>query len=221
MKIKTDFITNSSSTSYILSSTVSGHLPRLGGSYQILEEFYGKDHFLYEGYGHIRIVNEDEEVIHYDDKPICDIDLQMQDGYRYEHENTFCEIPITFFQLKVTTQNPYSYPQEDLVKEWIETLLFKQLKATIQPSQLFYFAHPSKVYGDGWDGGDPQGPSHEYTYRYDLYKGETKMGIFNIINSTIIPEIRNITKPLDFNEMVLENLNTEGFCLEEQNDKNS
>ena len=47
------------------------------------------------------------------------------------------------------------------------------------------------------------------------------MGILSIINSTIVPEIGNISEPLSINKMVLEQMNQSGLYLEEQNDKNS
>ncbi len=220
MKIKTDFVTNSSSTSYVLRSTVSGILPRLSGNYAMLKDFYEHQEFLYEHYAHIHIDKSEEEHDLYEE-PCYSIDLAIKDGYYYDEDENDDGRAVTFFDLKIELYNPYDHDQEKIVKGIIETLLFKQLGEKITASQLSYFAFPSSISGDGWDGGDPGGPSHKYTYRHDLYKHETKMGIFTIVNSKIITEVANMTQQLSLNEMALNHMNDRGLGLEEQNDKNS
>lgn len=211
MKVKADFITNSSSTCYVLSSIVSGMLPRLSGAYEMLKSHYPNQEFLYQGYAHINIDNSDVDIYESFGRPCISMDLQMNDSYYYDEEDN--GRAVTFFQLKLDLHNPYEHDQVEIVKDVIENVLFKQLEENIKASQLTYLAFPSSIFGDGWDNGDPQGPSHKYTRKYELYKYETKMGILNIIDSKIISEITDISQPLSLNEIVLNSINDTGLIL--------
>jgi len=212
MKIKTDFVTNSSSTCYVMSAVVAGDLPALSGNYEKLGEFYkDSDHtFLYKHYAHIVLDKQDDIDIHQATASF-NYDLQLNNVNDYDANDI--EIPKTIFHLKLELFNPYWNSIENIAKEFIENLLFKQLKETVRPTQLMYFTFPSNISGDGWDNGDPQGPSHQFTTKYDLYKSETKMGIFTIMDNTIISEASSIKQPLDLNEILLNNINTKGFSL--------
>ena len=103
--------------------------------------------------------------------------------------------------MEIQLLNPYNYDIVKINKEFIEKILFEQLPERIFASQLMYFSHPTEITGDGWDGGDPQGPSHEYTFTYDLFKGEIKMGILSIVNNKIIAEIGTIESQLNVNQI--------------------
>ena len=219
MKIKTDFVTNSSSTCYVMSAIVSGSFTLLSKTFEGLAEHYPNQEFVYKDYVHIKIDGSMEKAYH-DSEPEYDIDLVLDNEVQYDKDNN--ERFLTLFKLFINLLNPYQYEMEDRVKEFLETLLFKQLNQTMIPSQLTYFAWPSDVYGDGWDGGDnSSGPCHEYEYKHQVYQGESKLGIFSILNSNIVAEIGGIRDQMQLNQMALDQMNTTGFCLEEQNDKDS
>lgn len=220
MKIKADFVTNSSSTCYVLSSVVTGNLPKLSGNYDVLKKYYPYQEALYKGYAHIKIQGDEEAAFQDLDQPVCHINLHINDCEHYD-ETTDLVNYKTLVRLKLDLLNPYWNEIEIVTQEFIERVLFEQLQENISPSQLMYFSYPSEISGDGWDGGDPLGPSHKYINEYDLYKAETKLAIINIMDSKLILEVTSIEQPLDFNEGLLTNINKEGFCLEEQNDKNS
>lgn len=218
MKIKTDFVTNSSSTCYMLKSNVSGQLPRLSGNYEKLKEFWKDQQFLYRNYAHILTTASIEDA-HDNLEPVYGIDLTIND-IEYYDANDVSHLR-TIFNLKMQLLNPYYYNIVEINKKFIEKILFEQLPERIVASQLMYFSYPTEITGDGWDGGDSQGPSTEYIYTYDLYAAKTKMGILSIVNNKVIAEIGTIESPLNINQVLLDNMNEEGFCLEEHNDKNS
>ena len=219
MKIKTDFVTNSSSTCYVLSAIITAHLPCLSKGFGILNKFYPHQAFLYKDYAHI-VIKVDPEDAYEQSKPLHDINLNMVNSTKYNQENDTDE-KITYFELMIDLYNPYWNGMEIVVKEFLENLFFKQLKEKIPASQLMYFCFPSSIHGDGWDGGDPQGPEHSISYKHDLFKAKTNMGILTIMDSSIIPEVRSIEQPLNLNEILLDNINQQGLRLEEHNDKNS
>jgi len=222
MKIKTDFVTNSSSTSYVLYSIVSGKLNRLSGNYSRLKKIYKNQKFIYDHYAYISVEDEKDPGNPYyaSDEKSYKFQIILKDSYTYDEQKQR-EHQVTLFTMYMYNMNPYNFDQIELTQEIIEKLLFKDLKENIPPSQLIYVACPSDIDGDGWDGGDPSGPSIDYTYRYELYAAESKMGIFTIMNNKLIPEIGDIKNQFSLNQMALDHMNDTGFCLEEQNDKNS
>ena len=211
MKIKTDFVTNSSSTCYVMSAIVSGSFPLLSKTFEGLAKYYPNQEFVYKDYVNVSTEGSVEKAYH-DSDPEFAIDLVLDNVVKYDEDDN--ERFVTLFKLFINLLNPYEYEMEDKVKEFLETLLFKQLNERIIPSQLTYFAWPSDVYGDGWDGGDPQGPEHELTYKHELYRAKTKMGLITIMDKSIISEIRSIEQPFNVNEILLESINQQGLSLE-------
>ena len=221
MKIKTDFVTNSSSTCYVLTSVVSGVLPLLSRSYERLKAFYEDQTFIYNDYLHL-VINEDEDNEYappYPDGETYQLEFSLLDSKIYKGTEA---IPATLLNMKLNNFNPYEIDQTKMVTDFIEKILFEQLNEKIKTAQLSYLCYPSSITGDGWDGGDDSsGPNHKYEYKYQVYEGENKLGIFSIVNSNIIAEIGGIKDQMEFNQMALDQMNTTGFGLEEQNDKNS
>lgn len=189
MKTKTDFVTNSSSTSYMLSSVACGWLPLLPNYTETLPKLFKgaefgskEDHRLQDCYANftyeIPELEEDgwneEEYLKYsvsvvlDDMERCDIDSKQ-----------------TMVEIKVSTPN--EEPVVDAPLIYTIGVLTKLLSITgeVPFASFSFFVSPSEYWGDGW-GGDPMGKYGEVP---DLYISETKTGRILIVDSTISPKV--------------------------------
>jgi len=74
----------------------------------------------------------------------------------------------------VTTPTLYAKDEGRLVNLVINNL--KTILSTIKEDfivDLFYSQNVKELYGDGWDGGDPQGP---YQWTFQVYEKESRLG---------------------------------------------
>jgi hypothetical protein len=213
MKIKWDFVTNSSSTCYILKSEVSGYIPQIE-SLNVLKDYHKEtQQYIAKSYAYIRKVVGEEFEDDYSGIQAYTFYCTLKNTMKYSTIDIERDEAVTIFNFDLINENPYDYDQLGLTKEILEDVLLKQLKIK-DTFQLMYHANVHETSGDGWDGGDPSGPSIDYTYTPDLHMGETKTGILTVMNNTIIDEVRGIGELMSFNQMVLDNINDQGLRIE-------
>lgn len=221
LKIKQDFVTNSSSTSYVISANIVGKLPQLSDDYSKLEKIYDS-RYLYKNFGWFKINKEWDEYVYFGcGHESFNAEISMKNTVVWSDTEDDTPYPITAFHMTMKNMNPYDFQTEDTAFDIIKQLFFKDLKIKhLDACQLVYVAYPILIEGDGWDGGDGQGPS-EYSYVQDLYMAESKSGMISIVNKKIIPDLGTIEAPVKINQTILDSINSCGIKLEEHNDKNS
>ncbi len=181
MKIKIDFITNSSSTSFTLSSVLTGYLP--DAKYEDIKKFFPKgEGYIREDYAHIWWETNDD----YDNKGMkhsiyltreAIYDNVSQEASRYR---TIVEIKIDNFYINNEEGRKLN---AQLSVEYLEKLLPIIPNAN---THLLYFQYPSDMGDGGWNGGDPMGM---YTSTPDCFRNETKTGTIYIINNRVTADI--------------------------------
>lgn len=189
MRIKEDFVTNSSSTSFVLKAVCMGQIPHQEGvdltkalkrkfkpNKDEFNQYSDKHRFAFDrrlnnmiwtGEG-----NEDDDDSY---EGILDLEvLNMDLGYYDENEKEVIDWR-TLIRIYVTTPTLWNKDNGKLVNDIVIENLMKILSIYKEDIivDLFYSQHVQEVLGDGWDNGDPMG---EYVFTQDLYEQETKVG---------------------------------------------
>lgn len=194
MKIRNGFVTNSSSTSYILHSVTSGKLPQLdiGKIDKCVKKMKGYETRYCNGY-YIAVRKEIES--EYNDA--------NNKGYI---EFVFSNIaePLDTDNFSIFTEGTIYIRSSEL---WEKHEMFcinsvkevlNGIKEAIPENCLLSFNFiqtPIDEIGDGWNGGDTEG--NPYSFIHDLYKNETKHGYVTMLNGKINFEITNIGKEIN------------------------
>jgi hypothetical protein len=172
VKKRYSFVTNSSSTSFILQTNVFGRLPKLDDfKSKILKRFEDYDLEIYgdEDFTIFSFKIEDEV----EDYPMI-IGIEMENNVEYDdadNENEFLELNIDFTSQLHVEPNDESHK---LFSETIKTVIYKILECydDYPKCELTLLTTVKDFFGDGWGNDNAMG---FYKFICDCKKKETKL----------------------------------------------
>jgi hypothetical protein len=196
MKIRNGFVTNSSSTSYILNSVSTGRFEKL--NMQKIKECVEnmKDYkisYFRDGYiSVIKDINHEydcKELNGYVEFIFSDmIDFKDNDDY----DNYF-----TMGTIYVRSSELWKKDELFCIEEIKEVL--NGISEAIPKDYILNFSYvqmPIKEIGDGWNGGDTE--DRPYKFIDDLYNTESKHGFITLLNGKVDTNIISIGNEINF-----------------------
>ena len=176
MKIKCDFVTNSSSTGFILKNTITGVLTvsndiSVGDVAKVFDD--NNQGYYYEDC--VSITKGDDVF----DEEYFNIYMKLVEFFVGDSENTDIKVLLTI--VENFSDNVNSSKPLDRMKQTLEVLI-GQSGIKVEDSKLMMTQNVVDFWGDGWDGGDPMG---QYKNSHECMAHETLTGIVTIKNGKV------------------------------------
>lgn len=196
MKIKSDFVTNSSSCSFTIMSIASGKIPVIHDNYkEVLPDLFPEmtpvpsQYHIGKDYGYLDITTGCEE-----DANSINIAVAVKNTTDYDWNGKELINLGAFTCVDISMENQSIHDDAGRALSLSNTVKIIERLLSLNNEKLengffTYSAMPIKLTGDGWNGGDPMGP---YAYTVDLYLNETKNGLLHIVNNQVFPKVNNI-----------------------------